>query len=269
MKRFLVSTDFSVASRKAYQFAIKMANESQGKLTAAYIYSEASLPELPPEMYRAFREKEQEKAEKLLKRFSHLYPNKEKETIHLNCTLEEATSTGEVVSELLDISAKIQADAIVLGIKSVMPKYKAYFSGIAGRIIKKAKIPVFAIPQSYDGHKISKISFAYNVLEEKAGVIQSIEKVASFFGADLETFFVVSHLDQLEEMRAKISNIQPEPTEIYADNTISGIQEYLEKRTTNLLAFSVQDKDSHPLLDQPKFRKYYSKSSIPFLFIPS
>ena len=268
MKHFLVATDFSGASRKAYHFALKMANESQGKLTTAYIYSEASLPELPPEVYRAFRQKEQEEVEKLLKRFSHLYPNQEKDTIHLNCTLDEAISTGEVVTELLDLSTQIGADAIVLGIKSDMPKFKAYFSGIAGRIIKNSKIPVFAIPQSYDQNEISKIALAYNVFEEYPESLEKFDYIASFFKAELETFFVVSQVQHLGDMPAKIAKVDPEPVEIYANDTISGIQEYLERRNTDLLAFAVPEKDTHPLLDLPKFRKYYSGSGIPFLFIP-
>jgi nucleotide-binding universal stress UspA family protein len=141
-KEILCPVDFSAASLRALTYAMSLAEESDGRLTAVHVI------EVPPELYaspmpdfvnvaelRAAAEAES------LRRLRALIP----EAVRTYCTVETVVAEGRASREILQLAANRKTDLIVMGVQGRGAFDLLMFGSNTHHVIRAAACPVLTI----------------------------------------------------------------------------------------------------------------------------
>lgn len=176
MQKILVPTDFSNNALKAVAYAAEIA-----KATGAFIHL---LHVIEPSINMATmhadssdkKEIEAKSAEfnLSLKSIAEVYPH---------VKVIPYLAGGAVITAIFNYVEKEKIDMIIMGTSGASGLKKYIMGSVTAGVIGKTKIPVLAIPVSYQLEKPSAIMFATNQFEKDKEILEKIVAISKLFYA--------------------------------------------------------------------------------------
>jgi nucleotide-binding universal stress UspA family protein len=141
-RRILFATDFSAASRRAFEEGIRLAKEDQSELVIAHAYQPPSL--LPTDMYVApavYDELDTRLRENAVKKLTTLHEEARREGVRARW-LFLAGSPFEAIAEA---ARETRADLVVMGTHGRTGVARLFMGSVASRVISTAPCPVLTV----------------------------------------------------------------------------------------------------------------------------
>ena len=141
-KTVLCAVDFSSHSRQAIEYALSLAQESEGRLVLAHVLEHFAEEE--PRLYAHFNVPEFRRKFELeaTQRLAGLVPG----PVRTWCEVDTVVGYGRPHRELLRIAADRRADVLVVGVHGRNAFDHALFGSTAERVVRSAAIPVLSVP---------------------------------------------------------------------------------------------------------------------------
>jgi nucleotide-binding universal stress UspA family protein len=156
--RILHPTDFSRTAEKARQVALNLARRTGGDLHVVHVqerfevdthrFLRPSLDTLNPELVRRVDEERNAEVRRIQERLRHLASEGG----------DWELRWGNAVQELLDASKK--ADVVVMGAHGANRLDAFFLGGIAGRVVRRSKIPVVTVREEAERLDLERVILA-------------------------------------------------------------------------------------------------------------
>lgn len=239
MKHILVSTDFSITSRNACQYAASLAQDFNAKITLVHVFapqlviddiSAVSLLVSHNELVERYKFLLEDEIKTLSKKYQ----------VKIDTIVREGFA-DDMISK---IAQKIHAEVIIMGMKS-KGKSNSIFGSTVTSVIRKTKLPVLLIPENAAYISIRNIALAtdFNSNSEMCGH-SLLYEVAQKNDSLISIFYVQSKEDKmkLEEVIGKmktnldVSNFKHVFYTIRDTNVVRGISRFIKENPTDILA---------------------------------
>jgi nucleotide-binding universal stress UspA family protein len=209
MKKILVTTDFSAASKAGLRFAIQLASQSKFELTFFHSYHIMS-----PTGWTAAQIKEYEKSEsakvqqKLNKFVEQVYQQLEIKAEHSHCVIRSSVFAQ---SNIMDYAAEHHYDFICISTLGAGRLQRLLGTNTAN-LINHSDVPVIAVPHTYRSKKIISLMFASDL----SNLDKELELVAEFAApiqAEVQLLHFTTYLDtqidpaKIEQASKKSDNL--------------------------------------------------------------
>ena len=182
MKRILVPVDFSTNSKKAFRYAVDIASRSGADIILYHLFrplkaSEAGVVFNVDEHNRRLQEI-------VLKRLQRL---QKKVLADTNANVPVSAHVGRipVVKNILDFADENYIDLVVMGTEGATGLKKITLGSNAAKIIQRAKIPVFLIPEKFKWKKPGKILFATAIHKSDNNAIPILSALSGIYNAEI------------------------------------------------------------------------------------
>ena len=188
MKKILVPCDFSACAVEAYQFARAIAARSNGEI---HVLKAIDLPVMmvagfdvqpyvyDPNLIRDLEKDAREKFDKLQERFG-----KESIPVTFHVKYEQPATA---IRKFIDGNG---SDLVVRGTKGSSGWNEYLIGSNTEKVVRWAKVPVFAIHTATDLTAIRKIVFPTTLTQDHADLIAKVKALQAFFGASLEILWI-------------------------------------------------------------------------------
>ncbi|MFN1835194.1 universal stress protein [Balneola sp. MJW-20] len=267
-KKILVPTDFSPNSEAGLNYALEMAAEFNAEIL---LFNVMRIPYGFASQVEDYKTNMQEYAHTWMEeKISQI----RKTNKYSKLKIDYAMSFGHVVSEMIRKSNEFGADLIILTSKGGAEGHK-YLGSVVSDLMQFSEVPVISVP--YD---ISEIEWNDLVLatDYNSGDIDAVK-----FLSDLATHFKstmhIVHVDEEQELQNEImflgfeqkvkdtlGNFELSFEDIYGDDFIEGIGQYLENEPCSLLTLTRNKKSSfRRLLDNSIASKVPMQAHVPVL----
>lgn len=221
MKNILLPTDYSEVSIKATRHAACIAKRTEGKITVVHVPCD---------------EIEDKGIDFLLENAPDL---KELKT-------EFVLGKGEIVSGILDLVKKINADLIIMGTYGDSRNHLPYGSYTYG-VIEQSTIPVLAIPVESEFQNVKKILYASDFKAvEHSDILKTLTRFAQVYDAEVhilnvkypeEPNYPTEVKEELENtLEYYLETIKHTYSVQENSDIVAGIDEYVKAKEINLLA---------------------------------
>lgn len=191
MKRIVVTTDFSVNSKRAIHFAAQLASQT---------YTELLFYNVVP--MSAFDTTEVEKHRNKLKNFIEgVYRNNNMIPTNYQCVCELGNDVG---SQIISYAKEVKADFICLSARGA-GIFEKLFGTIPSHLITESPVPVFVIPKNYTVQPITTICYA----SDMENIDQEITEVVTL-ATSLQAKVKVLHYDYAVDLKGnkeELSNL--------------------------------------------------------------
>lgn len=176
MQKILVPTDFSKNALKAVAYAAEIAKRSGAGIHLLHVI-EPSLNMSTMQVDSSGKKEVEKKSAEFnlsLKSIAEVYP--EVEVIPF-------LAGGAVITAIFKYVEKEKIDMIVMGTSGASGLKKYIMGSVTAGVIGKTKIPVLAIPISYELEKPDAIMFATNQFEKNNKILEKIAGISKLFSA--------------------------------------------------------------------------------------
>lgn len=249
MKNILIPTDFSDNAWNAISYALRLLRQEKCKFYFLHTYSPAfyridyalggasygGIPDVGLDISLAG-------LENTLKNVREQFPNK-------NHTFEIVSAFNMLTDKINEFSEKKDIDFIVMGTKGATGAKQIFLGSNTVFVLRKAKVPVLVIPESYVFRPIKNILFPSDFLSiYKKEEVYTIIELARMFGADITIFHVweVQNLTERQEKHKNLllkqfKNVAFEQVQVKGKNLPEAILEYIDTNEIDLLAMMNRD----------------------------
>ena len=238
IKNILVPIDFSITSRDAYRYALKLSESLNAKLTVTHVIQ--NLVMVSDVMIAPFPLVDRIQIMRDIEQFiSEEGGSKNEVDIEI---LE-----GNVVDVLTELSKSNKTDLIVIGTTGLSDVLSKLFGSISTELSNKAHCPVVLVPRGAEWQPLEQIMYASNYDSVNADTIKEITNFAINIGADIHFVNVKSYdpvfeikekeLDWKELFKNLDSNLYYETHTIYGNDTSEELNKYSETNNINMMAF--------------------------------
>jgi nucleotide-binding universal stress UspA family protein len=165
MKNILVTTDFSVNSKKAIRFAMQLASQNNYKLLFYNVASMMKKPSIWDDIYYGYYQSAEVKRnqEKLEKFVSKIHNETGLPMINYECICEVKNNPlFSVGKQIMYYATEANVNYICVCTRGSGTIDKL-FGTIASELILKSTIPVFVIPKNYRINKFTTICYASDI----------------------------------------------------------------------------------------------------------
>ncbi len=238
MKHILVTTDFSIASRNAGEYAVALSEAFGAKITLVHVFapplviddiSAASLLVSHDELVESY----QNSLESEIKVIS------QKHSVAMDTILREGFADDKIPK----IAQKIHADVIIMGMKGKGMSHSV-FGSTATSVIRKTTLPVLLIPERATYVSIKNITLATDFDSESEISYHSIlHELATKYNS-LFSILNVQRKEgkmELDQVIGKIrtsldfSKLKPVYHTISDTNVVHGISRFIKENPTDVL----------------------------------
>jgi nucleotide-binding universal stress UspA family protein len=268
MKKILVPTDFSAASRNAEEYAASLAKVFGANISLLHVYREHLPATVGPEPWTVTSSNLRTENEKLIN--SEVEFLKGKYSVDVNADVRN----GSRSSSIKKVADETQADLIVMGIRGGRMRMAGK---TALNTIRKAKIPVLIIP---DGSKFTPIknivlAIDFNEMVDNASV-DSLFELYKEFHSSLRVLHVeekavdlkASEVPEKLHMGVVLSRFTYQYERIESYEIEEGIQTFIDKHPTDLLVLIAHHHTIYERLFEPAHTKSLSfKMKLPLLIL--
>ena len=207
IKNILVPIDFSITSRDAYRYAVKLAESLDAQLTVAHVIQ--NLVMVSDVMIAPFPLVDRIQIMRDIEQFiSEESGSKNKVDIEV--------SEGDVVDTLIELSKNIKIDLIVMGTTGLSDVLTKLFGSISTKISNQAHCPVILVPRDAKWQPLEQIMYASNFDSVTPNTIKEITDFAVNIDADIH-FVNVKSFDPVFEIKEKELDWQELFTEVNSD----------------------------------------------------
>ncbi|WP_159476740.1 universal stress protein [Dyadobacter sp. 3J3] len=198
MKKILVTTDFSTASKAALRFAIQLKTQHPFELTFFHSFHVTSPTAWSASKIQAHETAERKKIQEKLDLFvKEVYQDLKIEHEPSACIIKSSVITQ---SNIMDHAAGHHFDFICISTRGA-GRLKRLLGTNTANIINHSTVPVIAVPHNYKLKKITKILYASDLAE----LDSELKKVTEFAGAikaDVEVFHFTTYLEAYTNPKA-------------------------------------------------------------------
>ncbi|MEL6251178.1 MAG: universal stress protein [Bacteroidota bacterium] len=241
MSRILVAVDFSLASHKALEYALKMMNKKEDKLMVFHVYSlPIPDPEMPVQLLSqlgdSYREIAETHIQKLLERIQLEHGG--------DLDVEAKTVPGMPVEAILDQSESMDADLIVMGMRGKNKALRKILGTTATRVIQNTQSPVVVVPESASYAPVKKIAYASNLEEEDILALDKVINLANGLDAQVHCVHIQREGEQLDIYKKSLLEEayqydlvnSPIRVDVVAnDDIIAGLNAYVKYKEIDLI----------------------------------
>lgn len=174
MKKILVTTDFSEASKSAMRFAIQWSTQQKLQIVFLHVHYCLRPTSWSKDALESYVKKELGEAGKRLKAFvADVYQEASVAPVKINTRVIEGLDAD--VSILYHANKNSGYDCICISTRGA-GKLKKFLGTNTGNLITRSELPVLAVPAEYKVSPISKIMFATDMVNFQ----QESQKVINF-----------------------------------------------------------------------------------------
>lgn len=275
MKNILYATDCSKHDTHTLQYAVMMSDMLNVKLTVLHIFS------LPPIGVSTIRPK------KYLSKHAHeekLVVLKEYCSSHINNVGKEKTILYEVIEDdsvsngILEATAAIAPDVLIVGMKDEHTTRGSFTGSIAKALIEKVAAPLLIVPSATSFKKIKTVVYATDYEEADVLALKRIVQIVEPFNTIIKIVHintedqnkVKDNLEWFKEMLFKITSYRNITFDIIlSDSVYEGLRTYIDNTNADMIALLEREESGFvkKLFHTDLIKKMESKIDIPMLSI--
>lgn len=233
MKTILVPTDFSPSADNAALFAAHLAQQTGADLMLAHVYQiPVTMNDMPVMILSAdeLRRSADEQLERLQKELQGQFPD-------VKTTAE--SRLGSTNDELEDICEEINPLVLVLGTHGMGGIERMLFGSTTLSVMRHTQLPVIAVPKDHKRYGLRKIVLAADLLDIAKIPARKIVEITQMLGAELELVHVAPHNEKtqksMQPLLDRLLPLQPVCHTVHNENVKTGLLQYLEQNSTDLL----------------------------------
>lgn len=256
MKKILCPIDFSSDSLNALEFAAKIAEQHQARLTLIHVFTENEFGKALSKGLLSSHYKQADidsltgAAEKELGKLADQVNSISKEKGLVHCDYH--FTYGPLQEQMVNYAWENQYDLIVMGTTGVTDVVERYFGSNTMKTIGKAHCPVLCIPENTAYHKINKVVYASDYQMEDNTILNQLATFVFPTNAEIHVVHVAQRKNDIEKA---IYNDYVEQTSTYLDykklkfaieynqDPANGLDEYVLRENADLLAVFYQRKN--------------------------
>jgi len=239
IKNILVPIDFSVTSRDAYRYAVKLAESLNAKLTVTHVIQ--NLIMVSDVMIAPFPLVDRIQ---IMRDIEQLISEEGSSKIKVDIEILE----GNVVDVLTELSKSNKVDCIVIGTTGLSDILSKLFGSISTKLSNRAYCPVILVPRGAKWEPLKKIVYASNYDSVTPNVLKKITDFAINTEADVH-FVNVKNYDPVFEIKEKEldwkelfktvnSNLHYESDTIYGNDSAEELRKYTDENSINMIVFA-------------------------------
>lgn len=245
MKNILVPTDFSDEAKTALDFAVQLADKSNGSV---YILHVLELPSsslsIVGDLYAGSAALDQVYNSKLVEVLKENMDDQVRFAKNHGITVQNSIEYGNVYRKIEDVSKEINADLIVMGTKGVSGWQEVLVGSNAEKIIRRSKIPVLTIKHPLKLDQLKNMVFAIGETTDRSvAFVKEFQKLVNATCHLLKVFRPVKMDSKIESAKTEVSEFA-ESTGFtdYTTNVVEapwveeGILEFVEGKSYDLIA---------------------------------
>jgi len=184
MKKILFTTDFSTNAKKAFSFALNMAEKYQAELILAHVFDipnvynypvEYNPSEMKPEMIKDWQ--------RTLKDFFANYDTKVKAKF-------VAVEHPSVMKGILSIIETHKPQLLVVGTRGKSLIKELILGGTTKALVKRSPIPVMAIPENADPKDFDKVLYASDLREDDVQALKKLVQLVESYQPEIEILHI-------------------------------------------------------------------------------
>ncbi|MBI2269874.1 MAG: universal stress protein [Bacteroidetes bacterium] len=279
--KFLLATDYSEAVMNAERYAVQIAKETNSTLILLHVYSipvtfpsEAIEYVKSNEKIRQFEKKRIEQHRDELFRSLNISPEK----LPCECIVREGSAGNQIYKE----AEESHADFIIVGTHGVSGFRETFLGSHSWDVIRKARVPVFAIPKDALFTGIKNIVFGTTYRKGEFSILDFLIHFAKQFDAKLTLLHVTNYVlskdferEMFEKFRSdvkgKFSYSRLEVKLLVNDAVAERLNLYCSDNKTDLLIMTVPKASLFEKIFLPNLsttRKMSFHTQVPLLAIP-
>lgn len=233
MQTILVPTDFSPSADNATQFAAHLARQVGAGLYLVHVYQiPVTLNDMPVMVLSTdeLRRSANEQLQRLQRELQEAFPD---------VAIQTESRLGTINDELEDICRIATPIALVLGSHGMSGLERMLFGSTTISVMRHTQLPVIAVPNHFKRTGLHRIVLAADLLDLDKIPTQKIISITQLLGAQLHLLHVADKNEKkdrtAEPLLQLLQPLQPTYHVVYNDNVKSGLMQYLEQNSTDLL----------------------------------
>jgi len=256
MKKILCPVDFSSDSLNALEFATKIAEQHQARLTLIHVFTESEFGEALSKGLLSSHYKQADidsltgTAEKEISDLAEQVNDFSKPKGLVHCDYH--FTYGPLQEQMVNYARINHYDLIVMGTTGVTDVVERYFGSNTMKTIGKAHCPVLCIPEKTAYHKINKVVYASDYQMEDSNILNQL---ATFVFPTKAEIHIVHVAQKENDIERALYNDYVEQTSTYLDykklkfaieynhDPAHGLDEYVIRENADMLAVFYQRKN--------------------------
>jgi nucleotide-binding universal stress UspA family protein len=273
MKKILVPTDFSPASKAGFESAQLFSEATEAELFALNIYPRVENNYSTEVRLSMHQEIEKKRASKMIQFIAELLDQSHSDTL-LIPTIHPRIRCGNIVNEINAAAQEYDVDLIIIGTKAKHNLWEYLFGSVSTNLIKKTMKPVLIIPEGIPFKKPKSIAFA-NDFQVDEMPLKELHKFADIFGARVERVHInilPSDFSNLKEEVVEIADSEsgkgkPVSTTVIRNISVTkGLDYFVKTHNIDLLALYLPQRTfAEDLLHRSVSKQLTLSSQIPLL----
>jgi nucleotide-binding universal stress UspA family protein len=249
MKTILFPTDFSENTIHASRYAGMMAKLISADVILLHVYHIPMVPayNTSSEVKDAIAQNEDEIVEQL-QAFANIFSR------DANLPLEriiQKVEYGFAAEKTVEIADSMNTDLIVMGTKGASDMLDKWLGTHAQEVMKKAKCPVFTIPDDVPIDYPQRILYAADFKDDEIHAVQKVLDIAKPLGATCKVLHIheefepnIGHIidETIKELQVKFKDEDVTVQQFHRDDTIEGLEAYMKTYEPDILAIAIHDK---------------------------
>jgi nucleotide-binding universal stress UspA family protein len=248
MNKILVTSDFSDASRYAWEYAKWLELKTQATLVALHVQPEIRAEETVGEdIVRRVQEKDEKLMLQKLKKFTTPYPHNTQVKVTPVTPIRCIVRTGHIADQIIRTGREEEADLIIVGTRAKHHLWEHLLGSVTTSLIARSPIHVLVVPEGAKYKDIRNIAFATELSLQDAAVFSRLDRFAGKLGATVHRVFVNTLPSEQEKLKEEVIDVEGElkknspetsrrVTMIRESTVIKGIDYYLEKHPSEMVA---------------------------------
>ena len=266
MKRILVATDFSRASRSALDYGNRLAELLSAKLEVVHVL-DATATQTKLKNWKKLEMQMVESANASAASAIKFIPK----SVEVTFTLLKGQAFAAAVS---DKATKSKADIVIVGSRGMSKVQKAVLGSSSASLLRACPVPVIVVPEGSRFNGIRKIVYASDMVRLDDEV-KSIAAFAKYFNAEIVVLHVVKEgtprrdRSRLTEILIRIARYRHIKIEVRESGDVTeGIESYVNEEKPDLLAmFTHKTSFFERTFGKSITRKMAFHSTLPLLSI--
>ena len=272
-KKILFPTDFSDASKNAFIYALKLANNIGAEVVTVHVYQvpHANFVNAAEYLHEVYNVAELSNFENYRDEVPEFRAIAQANNLS-HVKISHVLIAGETVSEIKKLAEKEDYELVVMGTKGGNSLKETFFGTVASKVMNEVKGLVLVIPENCQYEPIQKILFMTKYKTEDTESFRKILSLSQAYNAHLDCLSILSTEDF-------IKNDEKENWKMIADknvtfHSINGndkekiILDFITAHTINMVALHVYHKNFfEKLFDISLSKKLALHINIPILAI--
>ena len=273
VKKILIPTDFSYASKKALSHAAVLAEKTGAKITLLNVIDPPfNFPTNVEGVIDYLQENAESHLEEMIELVQKKYPGKK-------FTIKSQIRIGKPVSQILEAISDLNIDLVVIGSGADSPAKKVLFGSVSTDVILRSNKPVLAVPEKSDETRVdySQILFTTNFRQTDYKNLNLLVDFAKLFDSTIDILHISNEKDLDSDIKFRGFKQLATDEQIYDklsynykihQDAFEGISEYISENSISLMVMNRYKKSIVGLLVDKNYAKKLSiYSEIPLLVL--